>query len=82
MDSQEIESQDKPIIGYSCHGQGGNQFFLLTKNHEIRREEKCLDYPGPHLNEPDSIISMTCHSMQGNQMWIYEVYELISCFEK
>ncbi|CAF1013872.1 unnamed protein product [Rotaria sp. Silwood1] len=72
IDSQEVEDRDRAIIGYPCHGQGGNQYFLYSKNYEVRREEKCLDYPGGHLREPNRIVSMTCHSMQGNQMWFYE----------
>jgi polypeptide N-acetylgalactosaminyltransferase len=78
VDSQEIEDQDKPIIGYTCHGQGGNQYFLLSKNYEIRREEKCLDYALGQLREPLKILSMECHSMKGNQMWSYSVYFSIS----
>lgn len=74
VDSQEIEDHDKPIIGYTCHGLGGNQYFLLSKTYEIRREEKCLDYAPGKLREPLKIRSMDCHSLQGNQMWSYEVY--------
>lgn len=73
IDSQEIEDHNRPIIGYDCHGQGGNQYFLLSKNKEIRREEKCLDYaPGqPHV--PAQIRSIDCHSMKGNQVWLFTV---------
>lgn len=79
VDSQEVEDSDKPIIGYPCHGQAGNQFFLMSKNFEIRREEKCLDYAGGHaeLGKPAKIVSFTCHSMQGNQLWTYEVNSFI-----
>jgi polypeptide N-acetylgalactosaminyltransferase len=75
VDSQETDEADKPIIGYSCHGQAGNQFFLMSKTFEIRREEKCLDYAGgqSELHKPSKILSFNCHSMQGNQMWTYEV---------
>lgn len=75
VDSQEIDDGDKPIIGYPCHGQGGNQFFLMSKTFEIRREEKCLDYAGGQsgLKQPKKVVSYTCHSMQGNQMWNYGV---------
>lgn len=73
IDSQEIEDHDRPIVGYPCHGQGGNQYFLLSKNDEIRREEKCLDYATGKLHEPLQIHSMECHSMKGNQMWSYVV---------
>ncbi|CAF3752640.1 unnamed protein product [Adineta steineri] len=74
IDSQELEDGDKSIIGYPCHGQGGNQYFLMSKTFEIRREEKCLDYAGGQgeLKKPGKVVSFTCHSMQGNQMWKYE----------
>jgi polypeptide N-acetylgalactosaminyltransferase len=77
VDSQEVEDSNKPVIGYTCHGQAGNQFFLMSKTFEIRREEKCLDYAGgqAQLHEPKQVQSMSCHSMQGNQMWTYEVNE-------
>lgn len=80
IDSQEVEDADKPIIGYPCHGQGGNQYFLMSKTFEIRREEKCLDYAGGQgqLGKPAKIVSFTCHSMQGNQMWTYEVNLLLN----
>jgi len=45
----------------------------MSKKYEIRREEKCLDYAGGQLREPSKILSMDCHSMQGNQMWSYTV---------
>ena len=73
IDSQEIEDHNRPIIGYDCHGQGGNQYFLLSKNHEIRREEKCLDYAPGQLRAPSQIHSIECHSMKGNQVWTFTV---------
>lgn len=75
IDSQEVEEADKPIIGYPCHGQAGNQYFLMSKTFEIRREDKCLDYAGgqAELHKPSKILSFSCHGMQGNQMWSYQV---------
>jgi polypeptide N-acetylgalactosaminyltransferase len=73
IDSQEVADRDKSIIGYPCHGQGGNQYFLLSKVFEIRREEKCLDYINAKQKEPGQIRSMNCHGQKGNQMWFYEV---------
>jgi polypeptide N-acetylgalactosaminyltransferase len=73
IDSQDVEYRDKPIIAYPCHGQAGNQYFLLSKNYEIRREDKCLDYASAKLQEPGKIRSMMCHSMKGNQLWSYKV---------
>lgn len=73
VDSQ-AEDGDKPIISYPCHGLAGNQYFLMSKTFEIRREDKCLDYAGGQgeLKKPAKILSISCHSMQGNQMWTYE----------
>jgi hypothetical protein len=47
----------------------------MSKTFEIRREEKCLDYAGgqTELRKPGKILSFSCHAMQGNQMWTYEV---------
>jgi hypothetical protein len=47
----------------------------MSKTFEIRREEKCLDYAGGQgeLGKPGKILSFSCHAMQGNQMWTYEV---------
>ena len=73
IDSQEIEDHDRPIIGYECHSQGGNQYFLLSKNYEIRREEKCLDYAPGQVHLPSQIRSIECHSMKGNQLWSFTV---------
>jgi polypeptide N-acetylgalactosaminyltransferase len=80
IDSQEIEDQDRPIIGYPCHGQGGNQYFLFTKTDEIRRADKCLDFSleKGKLREPSNIFSMECHQLKGNQMWSYVVRIFLS----
>ena len=52
----------------------------MSKTFEIRREEKCLDYAGGQgeLHKPGRVLTFSCHSMQGNQMWTYEVNSTIS----
>ncbi|KAI4480202.1 hypothetical protein M0804_010563, partial [Polistes exclamans] len=66
-----IDSPGKPedlhqAVGlYPCHRQGGNQYWMLSKIGEIRRDESCLDYSG------QDVILYPCHGSKGNQQWIY-----------
>jgi polypeptide N-acetylgalactosaminyltransferase len=61
----------KAIIGYVCHGQGGNQYWMMSKNGEIRRDEHCYDYSAGKsgLGIKDKIFTYNCHSQGGNQKW-------------
>lgn len=61
----------KAIIGYVCHGQGGNQYWMMSKLGEIRRDEHCFDYAGGRamLGQKDKIFTYSCHSQGGNQKW-------------
>jgi polypeptide N-acetylgalactosaminyltransferase len=56
----------KPVGTYPCHKQGGNQFWMLSKEGEIRRDEACLDYAG------QDVILYPCHGSKGNQLWKYD----------
>ncbi|CAF4018332.1 unnamed protein product, partial [Adineta steineri] len=70
----------KPVIGYPCHSQGGNQLFLLSELGEIRRDDGCLDYPGGinDANKDDKVIVYPCHGLKENQLWQYkEVYIML-----
>ncbi|XP_015432877.1 PREDICTED: putative polypeptide N-acetylgalactosaminyltransferase 9 isoform X1 [Dufourea novaeangliae] len=55
----------KPAGLYPCHRQGGNQYWMLSKTGEIRRDESCLDYSGT------DVILYPCHGSKGNQQWVY-----------
>ncbi|CAB0030335.1 unnamed protein product [Trichogramma brassicae] len=59
------EDLQQPVGFYECHNQGGNQYWMLSKTGEIRRDESCLDYSGT------DVILYPCHGSKGNQQWIY-----------
>ncbi|XP_066583041.1 putative polypeptide N-acetylgalactosaminyltransferase 9 isoform X2 [Prorops nasuta] len=59
------EDLHQPVGLYPCHRQGGNQYWMLSKIGEIRRDESCLDYSGT------DVILYPCHGSKGNQQWIY-----------
>ncbi|XP_027836580.2 putative polypeptide N-acetylgalactosaminyltransferase 9 isoform X2 [Aphis gossypii] len=57
---------NKPAGLYPCHKMGGNQYWMLSKIGEIRRDESCLDYAG------SDVILYPCHGSKGNQYWNYD----------
>lgn len=56
----------KPLGLYPCHGSGGNQYWLLSRDGEIRRDEACVDYAGK------DVVLFPCHGSGGNQLWLYD----------
>ncbi|KAK5977943.1 Polypeptide N-acetylgalactosaminyltransferase [Trichostrongylus colubriformis] len=59
------DTEAKPVSPYPCHEQGGNQYWLMSKDGEIRRDETCIDYAG------ENVMVFPCHGMKGNQEWRY-----------
>ncbi|XP_074658769.1 polypeptide N-acetylgalactosaminyltransferase 5-like isoform X2 [Tubulanus polymorphus] len=60
-----------PLKLWPCHRQGGNQvhgnqFWLLSKKGEIRRDDGCYDYTGS-----GDVTIFSCHGQHGNQDWRY-----------
>ena len=62
------EDLHKAVGLWPCHSQGGNQYWMLSKTGEIRRDEACLDYAG------SDVILYPCHGSKGNQYWQYDHY--------
>ncbi|XP_041447788.1 putative polypeptide N-acetylgalactosaminyltransferase 9 isoform X2 [Drosophila obscura] len=66
LDSPTGKKHQKKAVGlYPCHRQGGNQYWMLSKTGEIRRDDYCLDYAGK------DVILYSCHGGKGNQFWTY-----------
>ncbi|XP_026492157.2 putative polypeptide N-acetylgalactosaminyltransferase 9 isoform X2 [Vanessa tameamea] len=60
------EDMKKPVNLWPCHGEYGNQYWMYSKNGEIRRDETCLDYSG------HDVVLYPCHGAKGNQLWLYD----------
>ncbi|RCN34616.1 ricin-type beta-trefoil lectin domain protein [Ancylostoma caninum] len=56
---------DKPITPSPCEKDEEKQFWMFSKNGEIRRDLTCVDYTG------ENIMEIQCHGMKGNQQWRY-----------
>jgi polypeptide N-acetylgalactosaminyltransferase len=70
LDALSFEEGSKvPLTVYQCHDLGGNQFFEFTKNFEISRDSKCVDYSSD-LNE---LVYTFCHKQKGNQKFSYNI---------
>ena len=60
------EDLHKSVGLWPCHNQGGNQYWMLSKTGEIRRDESCLDYAGA------DVILYPCHGSKGNYIIIIQ----------
>ncbi|KAG5672040.1 hypothetical protein PVAND_002202 [Polypedilum vanderplanki] len=68
LDAPIIDSQMKTQVAfYGCHNMGGNQFFEFSRDHEIKRKERCLDYS----KDTNELAFVPCHKSKGNQYWSY-----------
>ncbi|XP_021354684.1 polypeptide N-acetylgalactosaminyltransferase 5-like [Mizuhopecten yessoensis] len=54
-----------PVISYHCHGLGGNQYWMLTKESEIFRDYGCFDY------NDEGLLIYPCHKSGGTQSWLH-----------
>jgi len=62
----------------NCNGQGagGNQYWFLTDEGEIRRQDMCLDSQG-NRDDPGAVSTYSCHGSKGNQWWEYTTSDQI-----
>eukprot|EP00794_Sanderia_malayensis_P003746 gene3746-4268_t len=68
VDSMGAKKKKSNLKLFPCHGMGGNQFFVLSKNGEIiYNDEVCLDYSSE--NKQNRIEMWDCHGLKGNQEW-------------
>uniref|UniRef100_A0A5S6QI69 Polypeptide N-acetylgalactosaminyltransferase n=1 Tax=Trichuris muris TaxID=70415 RepID=A0A5S6QI69_TRIMR len=58
--------KNKAVSVYPCHGEGGNQYWMLSKDSELRRDESCIDYASKFP------MIYPCHGLKGNQEWYYD----------
>lgn len=84
LDTLGHRKQNETIGISKCHNFGGNQFFIISENDEIRVDTLCVD--ASQLLGP--IMLWHCHGEGGNQKWVYDnkvskmksVYSLILSF--
>ncbi|KAL3832574.1 hypothetical protein ACJMK2_024207 [Sinanodonta woodiana] len=69
----DADESNKHLRPYACHYLGGNQYWLLSTENEIRRDTECWDYVKGSIE----IKFHNCHGQHGNQEWIYRKDETI-----
>ncbi|EPB78280.1 ricin-type beta-trefoil lectin domain protein [Ancylostoma ceylanicum] len=58
----------KMVVLHPCNEQDDNQFWMLSKDGEIRRDEICVDYAGEH------IMAFPCHDRQSSSCDFAEMH--------
>ncbi|XP_030065943.1 polypeptide N-acetylgalactosaminyltransferase 3 [Microcaecilia unicolor] len=80
LDVGENNSGGKPLIMYSCHGLGGNQYFEYSKHHDIRhniQKELCLHASkGPVQLQQCSYKGQNT-ALRGEQEWVLQKDQLL-----
>jgi len=59
-----------PVVHLAIHSSMSflvSQNWFLSKTGEVRRDEGCFDYAGQYA------MIYSCHGMQGNQLWSYNM---------
>ena len=46
-----LEASKYQVGVWPCHSQGGNQYWLLSKKGELRRDDACLDFGGKDVSK-------------------------------
>ena len=65
-------NQLEPLKLFPCHSMGGHQYWMFSKNGEIRRDEMCLDF----IAAKNMLALYPCHGMGGNQMWLLNGWQI------
>ncbi|XP_014673651.1 PREDICTED: N-acetylgalactosaminyltransferase 7-like, partial [Priapulus caudatus] len=54
------------VHAFPCHGMRGRQFWQMSREGELRRDDACMDYTG------EDVVVYPCHGERGNQYWEYD----------
>lgn len=75
-----VANDDKhEAVLYKCEENAANQLFILTEQNEIRNNDLCMDA----ISGNASVKSLQCHTMGGNQEWVYDhEVSLIRLFDR